>query len=48
LIYPENGEILTIDGVLENHDFEPGTIVQIERIGYGILLDNSTVMFTHD
>lgn len=48
LIYPENGEILTIDGVMENHDFEPGTIVQIERIGYGILLDNSTVMFTHD
>ena len=48
LIYPENGEILTIDGVLENHDYKSGSMVQIERIGYGILIDNSTIMFTHD
>ncbi len=48
LIYPENGEIITIDGVLENHNYKSGTMVQIERIGYGILIDNSTIMFTHD
>ena len=48
LIHPKEGKILTIDGFLENHDYEPGTMVQIERIGYGILVDHSTVMFTHD
>ena len=48
LIHPKEGEILTIDGFLEKHNYEPGTMVQIERIGYGILVDNSTVMFTHD
>tara|TARA_B100000767_G_scaffold59272_1_gene55023 strand:+ start:675 stop:2000 length:1326 start_codon:yes stop_codon:yes gene_type:complete len=48
LIHPIDGEIMTISGVLENHDYEAGTMVQIERIGYGIIIDNSTIMFTHD
>ena len=48
LIYPNNEEILTIDGVLENHEYKSGTMVQVERIGYGILIDSSTIMFTHD
>jgi len=48
LIQPSDGKILTINGVLENHGYKAGTIVQIERIGYGIILDSSTIMFTHD
>ena len=48
LIHPIDGEIMTISGVLENHGYEAGTMVQIERIGYGIIIDNSTIMFTHD
>lgn len=48
LIHPIDGEIMTISGVLENHDYEAGTMVQIERIGYGIIIDNSTIMFSHD
>ena len=48
LIHTIDGEIMTISGVLENHDYEAGTMVQIERIGYGIIIDNSTIMFTHD
>tara|TARA_B110000467_G_C18333494_1_gene495393 strand:+ start:1982 stop:3694 length:1713 start_codon:yes stop_codon:yes gene_type:complete len=48
LIHPIDGEIMMISGVVENHDYEAGTMVQIERIGYGIIIDNSTIMFTHD
>ena len=48
LIHTIDGEIMTISGVLENHDYEAGTMVQIERIGYGIIIDNSTIMFSHD
>jgi len=48
LIHPSDGEILEIEGVLENHEYTPGTMLQIERIGYGILLDDCTIMFTHD
>jgi glutamyl-tRNA synthetase len=48
LIHPSDGEILEIEGFLENHEYTPGTMLQIERIGYGILLDDCTIMFTHD
>ena len=48
LIHPTEGKIINIKGVLEKHEYEPGTMVQIERIGYGVLLDSSTIMFTHD
>lgn len=48
LIYPAEGEIKRYEGRMEKHDYQPGTMVQLERIGYGIIIDNSTIMFTHD
>ena len=43
-----DGEIVEIEGVLEHHNLSEGDIVQIERIGYGVLSEENTIIFTHD
>ena len=43
-----DGEIVVIEGVLEHHNLSEGDIVQIERIGYGVLSEENTIIFTHD
>ena len=43
-----NGQISKIEGVLENHNLSKGDIVQIERIGYGVIGEDNTIIFTHD
>ena len=47
LISTEDGTLNRINGLIERHDYEIGTIVQLERIGYGIILDKDTILFTH-
>lgn len=47
LIVAEDGEIHRIQGRMESHEYPVGTMVQLERIGYGRVLDDSTVVFTH-
>ena len=43
-----DGEIVEIEGVLEHHNLSEGDIVQIERIGYGVVSEDNTIIFTHD
>jgi len=43
-----DGEIVEIEGFLEHHNLSEGDIVQIERIGYGVLSEENTIIFTHD
>tara|TARA_B100001093_G_scaffold518892_1_gene605448 strand:- start:9913 stop:11625 length:1713 start_codon:yes stop_codon:yes gene_type:complete len=43
-----NGEVIEIEGVLEHHSLSKGDIVQIERIGYGVIGEDNTIIFTHD
>ena len=43
-----NGEIVEIEGFLEHHNLSEGDIVQIERIGYGVVSEDNTIIFTHD
>ena len=43
-----DGEIVEIKGVLEHHNLSEGDIVQIERIGYGVVSEENTIIFTHD
>ena len=47
LISPEDGMLNRINGLIERHDYEIGTVVQLERIGYGIILDKDTILFNH-
>ena len=43
-----DGEIRQIDGIIESHSLSTNTPIQLERIGYGIISDNSVITFTHD
>ena len=43
-----DGEIIEIEGVLEHHNLSKGDIVQIERIGYGVIGEDNNIIFTHD
>ena len=43
-----DGEIRQIDGIIESHSLPTNTPIQLERIGYGIISDNSVITFTHD
>ena len=43
-----NGKDITIvEGILENHDYPVGTILQLERIGYAIIEEEGLLM-VHD
>ena len=47
LITAEDGEIKHQSGLLESHSYPHGTMVQVERIGYARVIDDTTLMFTH-
>lgn len=42
-----DGEIVSIAGKMELHQHPIGTMLQLERIGYGILVAENVVVFTH-
>ena len=48
LIYPDGGDLNRINGLIETNAYEVGSIVQLERIGYGIIIDKSTILFSHE
>ncbi|MBT05271.1 MAG: glutamate--tRNA ligase [Euryarchaeota archaeon] len=48
LIYPDGGDLNRINGLIETNAYDVGSIVQLERIGYGIIIDKSTILFTHE
>ena len=47
LIVAEDGELKQHEGLLESHSYPHGTMVQIERIGYARILDDTTLILTH-
>ena len=47
LIVAEDGELNRLEGLIESHSYPHGTMVQIERIGYARILDDTTLIFTH-
>lgn len=47
LIVALDGEIIEHVGQMESHDYPEGTIVQLERIGYGRVIDETTILFSH-
>lgn len=47
LVMPVDDRIELIPGIIESNDYPEGTIVQIERIGYGKIVDSTTILFTH-
>ena len=44
----KNNTLFHIEGRLENHKYGPGTIVQLERVGYAIIIDGSTLLLCHE
>jgi len=48
LVMVMDNEIVKIPGMIESHNLEIGTHVQIERIGYGVIAANNQIIFTHD
>jgi len=47
LIVAKDGEIIEFEGQMEAHAYPEGTMVQLERIGYGRVLDSTTILFSH-
>lgn len=47
LIIAQDGEIIEHIGQMESHAYPEGTIVQLERIGYGRVIDETTILFSH-
>ena len=47
LIIAQDGEIIEHIGQMERHAYPEGTIVQLERIGYGRVIDEKTILFSH-
>ena len=47
LIIAQDGEIIEHVGQMESHAYPEGTIVQLERIGYGRVIDETTILFSH-
>ena len=48
LVMVKDGKIIEISGRIENHNLQAGQHVQIERIGYAIVKDSTTLIFCHD
>ena len=44
----KDNTLLHIEGRLESHKYTPGTIVQLERVGYAILIDATTLLLCHE
>ena len=47
LVLPNEDSIQFISGMIEDNDYPEGTFVQIERIGYGKMVDSTTILFSH-
>ena len=47
LTIADGQEITTVEGILEDHNYPVGTILQLERIGYAIVEDDGLLM-VHD
>ena len=48
LIETKNNEVHRLQGQLERHEHPPGTVVQLERIGYARVLDAETLVLCHE
>ena len=48
LMVVNNGHIHNVKGRLEPHDLPSGAVVQLERIGYAILLDDHRLLMMHE
>ena len=48
VIGTKDNTLFHIEGRLENHKYAPGTIVQLERVGYAILMDATTLLLCHE
>ena len=48
LVLAEDDMLHEISGRLEPHDFPAGTVVQLERIGYAILLEDGRLLMAHE
>jgi glutamyl-tRNA synthetase len=48
LIVIEEGELVSITGKMEMHEYPIGTALQLERIGYGIIVAENKIVFTHN
>ena len=48
LQFTKDDEILTIQGRVEQHQLPPGTIVQLERIGYAKVVDETTLFLSYE
>ena len=48
LLSTSNDEIKTTEGRVEEHHLDPGTIVQLERIGYACIKDNGSFILCHE
>ena len=47
LTIADGQDIITVEGILEDHNYPVGTILQLERIGYAIVEDDGLLM-VHD
>lgn len=47
LIMAEDGELIELHGKMEQHNYPEGTMVQLERIGYGRVLSPTVILFSH-
>ena len=48
LVIAEDDQLREVKGRLEPHSHPAGTVVQLERIGYAILLDDGRLLMTHE
>ena len=48
LIVVEGEELVSITGKMEMHEYPIGTALQLERIGYGIIVAENKIVFTHN
>jgi glutamyl-tRNA synthetase len=47
LLLADDGELLELNGQMEDHAYPVGTMVQLERIGYGRVLSPTVILFSH-
>ena len=48
LLETKNNELIRHRGQLEQHNHPTGTVVQLERIGYAMVLDSETLVLCHE
>lgn len=48
LMVPKGKELHLSEGLLENHQYPVGTIVQLERVGYARIESDSQLIYVHD